>query len=149
MERAMFKHILIATDGSDRSERAIRMGIGVAKLAGAKVTAVMATWPVPPVFMEDWGQMIPNEQLEQYTTDFARRCLSVAADAAIAAGVQCELAHVVEREPYEAILQTATTRGSDLIVMASHGRSGAEAMLLGSETSKVLAHANVPVLVCR
>ena len=145
----MFKHILLAPDGSDRSERAIRIGIDLARLTGAKVTAVMATWPVPPIFVEGMGMTIPNEELEQNTMNFARRCLSVAADAAAKAGVPCETVQVVRTHPYEAILQTADARHCDLIVMASHGRSGALAMLLGSETSKVLVHAKVPVLVCR
>ena len=58
----MFKHILIATDGSDCSERAIRLGVDLAKSTGAKVTAVMATWPVPPVYVEAGGLTIPNEE---------------------------------------------------------------------------------------
>lgn len=145
----MFKHILIATDGSDRSERAVRIGIDLAQRLGAEVTAVMATWPVPPIFIEGTGLMLPNDQLEQNSVDFARRCLAVAADAARTAGVACKTVHAVRAQPYEAILQTAEANRCDLIVMASHGRSGAAAMLLGSETSKVLAHAKVPILVCR
>ena len=145
----MFKHILIATDGSDRSERAIRLGVDLAKSSGAKVTAVMATWPVPPVYVEGTARAVRNEELEQNARDFARRCLAVASDAARAVGVVCETVHVVETRPYEAIIQTAEANHSDLIVMASHGRTGTSALLLGSETQKVLAHTKIPVLVCR
>ena len=145
----MFKHILIATDGSERSERAIRLGIDLAKLMGAKVTAAMATWPVPSLDVDGGEMIIPNDQLEQNARDFAKRCLAVAADLARAAGVVCETVHVVETRPYEAIIWTAEAGHCDLVVMASHGRASASALLLGSETSKVLAHAKLPLLFCR
>ena len=61
----------------------------------------------------------------------------------------CGSVHVIETRPYEAIIQTAEANHCDLIVMASHGRSGTSALLLGSETQKVLAHTEIPVLVCR
>ena len=145
----MFKHILVATDGSDRSERAIRLAVDLAKSTGARMTAVMATWPVPSVDVQGAGIAVRNEELEQNARDFARRCLAVAADAARAVGVVCETVHVIETRPYEAIIQTAEANHCDLIVMASHGRSGTSALLLGSETQKVLAHTEIPVLVCR
>jgi nucleotide-binding universal stress UspA family protein len=145
----MFKHILIATDGSDRSERAIRLGVDLAKATGAKVTAVIATWPVPPVYIEGAVLAIENEELKQNARDFAKRCLAVAADSAKAADVVCETVHLIKTRPYEAIVQTAEASHCDLIVMASHGRSGTSALLLGSETQKVMAHTKLPVLVCR
>ena len=145
----MFKHILIATDGSERSERAIRLGVDLAKSVGAKVTALMATWPVPPIYVDSATSAIPNEELEQNARDFARRCLSVLAQAATTAGVVCETVHITQSRPYEAIIQTAEAHHCDLIEMASHGRSSASALLLGSETSKVLAHSRLPVLVTR
>lgn len=145
----MFKHILIATDGSDRSERAIRLGVELATTAGAKVTAVMATWPIPPIYVEGAGGTVRNEELEQNARDFAKRCLVVAADAARRVGIACETVHAIEAHPHEAIVRTAEANRCDLIVMASHGRSGASAVLLGSETQKVLAHTKLPVLVSR
>jgi len=145
----MFKHILIATDGSDRSDRAIRLAVDLAKSVGAKVTAIMTTWPVPPVYFEGATIPIRNEELEQNARAFAKRCLDAAAAHARAAGVVCETVHLVKNNPYEGILQTAEANHCDLIVMASHGRSGASALLLGSETHKVLAHSKLPVLVCR
>ncbi len=145
----MFTHILIATDGSERSERAIRLGVDLARATGAKLTAVMATWPVPPIYIEGTGGSVHNEELEQNARDFARRCLAVASDLAAAAGLACDTVHVTDTHPYDAIIRTADANGCDLIVMASHGRSGASAALLGSETQKVLAHTKLPVLVCR
>ena len=145
----MFKHILIATDGSHRSERAIKLGVELARTTGAKVTMVMATWPVPPIHVEGAGGTVRNEELEQNVRAFAKRCLAVATETARAAGIACDAVHVIETHPFEAIVRTAETNHCDLIVMASHGRSGASAMLLGSETQKVLTHAKIPVLVHR
>lgn len=145
----MFKHILIATDGSDRSERAIRLAVDLARTAGASITAVMATWPIPPIYVQGAASTMRNEELEQNARDFAKRCLAVAADAARLAGVACETVHAIEAHPHEAIVRTAEANRCDLIVMASHGRSGASAVLLGSETQKVLAHTKLPVLVSR
>jgi nucleotide-binding universal stress UspA family protein len=79
----------------------------------------------------------------------ATRILSTVADAAKAAGVPCETIQIVQDHPYKAIITTAEGKGCDLIVMASHGRSGMAAIVLGSVTSKVLAHTSIPVLVCR
>ena len=141
----MFKHILVSTDGSDRSERAIRLAVDLAKSNGARLTAVMATWRVTGTY----GMVISNEALEQNARDFATRCLAIAADAASAAGVVCETIHVIQPSPYEAIIGTAEANHCDLIVMASHGPSSVSALLLGSETQKVLAHTKLPVLVCR
>lgn len=145
----MFKHILVATDGSDRSERAIKLAVDVARTTGAKVTAVMVIWPTPPIYVEGLGHAVRNEELEQNARDFAKRCLAIAADGARAAGVACETVTITDTHPHEAIVRTAEANHCDLIVMASHGRSGASAVLLGSETQKVLAHTRVPVLVCR
>jgi nucleotide-binding universal stress UspA family protein len=145
----MFKHVLIATDGSERSDRAIELGVDLARATGAKVTAVMATWPIPPIWVEGTGPAMHNEELEQNARDYAKRRLAIAVEVSRAAGVACETIHVVEAHPYEAIVRTAQSNACDLIVMASHGRSGASAVLLGSETQKVLAHTKLPVLVCR
>jgi nucleotide-binding universal stress UspA family protein len=145
----MFKHILIATDGSERSERAIKLGVDLATTTGGKITAVMATWPIPPIYVEGLGRAERNDELEQNARDFAKRCLGVAADAAHAAGVASETVHATDTHPHEAIIRTAEANHCDLIVMASHGRAGAKAVLLGSETQKVLVHTKIPVLICR
>lgn len=145
----MFKNILIATDGSERSERAIRLGIELAKSTGAEVTAVTATWPIPPIVIEGFGRAVENAELEQNARDHAKRCLALATKLASTAGLSCKTVIVTDSHPHEAIARTADANHCDLIVMASHGRSGASAVLLGSETQKVLAQTKLPVLVCR
>ena len=145
----MFEHILVATDGSERSERAIRLAVGLARSTGAKLTALTSTWPVPPFQLEGSGAFIPNDELEQNARQWAARCLASASDAARSAGVSCNAVHLRHGYPHEAIVKTAEEEACDLIVMASHGRSGDAAVPLASETQKVLACAKVPVLVCR
>ncbi len=139
----MYQHILIPTDGSERSARAIAQGIALAALLNARVTALMATPPIPPIVLEGLAA------LEQNAKDYAAQSLAVAAKAAAAAAVHCETTHLEHDRPWEAIIQTAERKGCDLIVMASHGRAGVSAVVLGSETNKVLTHSKVPVLVCR
>jgi nucleotide-binding universal stress UspA family protein len=79
--------------------------------------------------------------------EHARKTLGAVADAANAAGVACETIHIEHEHPYRAIIDTAESKGCDLIVMASHGRSGLSAVVLGSVTVKVLTHCKIPVLV--
>jgi nucleotide-binding universal stress UspA family protein len=145
----MYKHILIPTDGSDRSARAITRGITLAALLGARVTVLTATPPIPPVVLEGLPAPVHNEELEQNAKDYAARSLAVAAEAAAGTGVRCETIHLEHDRPWQAIIQTGEQRGCDLIVMASHGRAGVSAAVLGSETNKVLTHSKIPVLVCR
>ena len=91
------------------------------------------------------GRVRQNSIASRRRTGHGRRDGSQSAGA----GIVCETAHVIETRPYEAIIQTAEASHCDLIVMASHGRSGASTLMLGSETQKVLAHTKLPVLVCR
>ena len=145
----MYDHMLIPTDGTERSQRAIAQGVRLAKVLKARVTALMVTWPVPPLVIEGIAAPIANEELEQNAKDYAVRCLSVATEAATVADVRCEAIHLKHDQPWEAIIQAAEQRGCDLIVMASHGRAGVSAVVLGSETNKVLTHSKIPVLVSR
>jgi nucleotide-binding universal stress UspA family protein len=145
----MYKHVLIPTDGSERSARAIAQGIALAALLKARVTAFMATPPIPPIVLEGLPAPVHNEELEQNAKDYATRSLAIAAEAAAAAGVPCEAIHIKHDHPWEAIIETAEQRGCDLIVMGSHGRAGVSAVVLGSETNKVLTHSKIPVLACR
>jgi nucleotide-binding universal stress UspA family protein len=148
-EGFMYKHILIATDGSERSAHAMRAGMDLAATLRAKVTALMATQPIPPIVLEGLPAPVRNEELEQNASDYAKRCLDAASEAAVAAGVRCETIHVKHDQPWAAIIETAERKGCDLIVMASHGRAGVSAVVLGSETNKVLTHSKIAVLVCR
>jgi nucleotide-binding universal stress UspA family protein len=148
-EGAMYKHILVPTDGSALSARAIEQAIGLAKSVGAKVSGMTVSIPFH-VFALD--PMMVSDTAEQYKKDCedrAEKFLGAITVAAKAAGVQCEVAHVTADHPYEGIIDTATVRGCDLIFMASHGRKGVAGLILGSETRKVLTHSKIPVLVCR
>jgi len=147
----MYKHILIPTDGSELSRRAIAAGVKLAKSVGAKVTGFFAAPPATPVVYEDFlpvGYMTP-EQHAQLIEKTAARYLEVIEKAAKAAGVACECVHVTNDFPADAILAMAKKKGCDLIFMASHGRRGLRGVLLGSETQKVLTHSKIPVLVYR
>jgi nucleotide-binding universal stress UspA family protein len=144
----MFTNILIATDGSELAEKAVQQGLQLAKTMTAKTTVVRAT-PVPRVFVAEGIAMAPPVDVhEQVVAEVVKQFTRIKSEAA-AAGVACETVHVDDDQPWHAILDTANKRHCDLIVMASHGRSGLSAALLGSETQNVLAKATIPVLVCR
>ena len=145
----MYKNILIPTDGSKLSEKAILDGISLSKAIGAKITVLTITTPfhilsTDPQTIEDTGPQY-NKRMEEQ----AAKILGAAADAAKATGVACDTVRIEHEHPYLAIIDTATSRGCDLIDMASHGRHGVSAVLIGSETMKVLTHSKVPVLVHR
>ena len=145
----MYKHILIPTDGSTLSERTIKQGMMLAKSLNAKVTAVTVS---PTFHMFAVEPMMVTDTPKQYEEDCklrAEKYLAVARDAVKAAGVSYDEAHIVHDHPYEAIIDAATNRDCDLIFMASHGRKGVSALVLGSETTKVLTHSKIPTLVCR
>jgi nucleotide-binding universal stress UspA family protein len=145
----MHRHILIPTDGSELSRSAIDYGMALAKSVNAKVTVLTVSMPFHTFAIEP---EIINETPEQYgklTASLAAKYLNVAREAALAAGVSCETMHVEHDQPYLAIIETAARKSCDLIVMASHGRRGISAIVLGSETVKVLTHSTIPVLVFR
>jgi nucleotide-binding universal stress UspA family protein len=145
----MFKQILLPTDGSDLSERAVLAGISFAREVGGQVIGLTAT---PEFHTFTLNAEMLEETEEEFNAAMQKRAqkyLSVISDAARTANVPCVLANVVSDNPYEAILQTAKERNCDLIIMASHGRRGIKGVLLGSETQKVLVHTNIPVLVYR
>ena len=145
----MYKHILIPTDGSKLSERAIKQGIMLAKSLNAKVTAVTVSPTFHTFAMEPMMVTDTPKQYEEDSKVMAEKYLAVARDAAKAAGVSYDEAHIAHDHPYEAIIDAATKRDCDLIFMASHGRRGVSALVLGSETTKVLTHSKIPTLVCR
>jgi nucleotide-binding universal stress UspA family protein len=144
----MYRDILVATDGSALSEMAIEYGVALAKATNAKVTALTVSEPLHRLGLAPGIALNPEDYKEQ-TADAATKHLAFAKDAASAAGITCELLHVEHDHPYRAIIDTAKGRGCDLIVMASHGRGGVAALVLGSETLKVLTHSSIPVLVFR
>jgi nucleotide-binding universal stress UspA family protein len=145
----MFKHILIPTDGSDLSRKAVLYGVQLAKSSGAKVTALTVTDPYRAATMDAVLVPVGEEEYEEQSRRLAERAMEQAEIAADAAGVRCETIREVHDQPYRAIIDAAHALGCDLIVMASHGRRGISALLLGSETVKVLTHSTIPVLVYR
>lgn len=145
----MFKHILLPTDGSELSQRAIEHGIALAKALGARVTGFHAT-PSFHVLTYDTLQLESTHgEYLRVSAEQTATMLGAIEAAARTAGVPCETASTMSDQPYEDILRAAAERGCDLIVMASHGRRGVKGLLLGSETQKVLTHGTVPVLVYR
>ncbi len=138
----MYTHILIPTDGSELAGSAVQHGVTLAKRMGAKVT--MLTVLPPEMITAD------REMSEIRQTSMRKRAEEIRRAVAMqAAGVACEAILVEHEDPYQAIIDTADAKDCDLIVMASHGRRGIAAIVLGSETVKVLTHCKIPVLVYR
>lgn len=148
-ERAMYKHILIPTDGSPLSSEAVDRALDFAKDAGAKVTVLIATEPLH-IFSLARDEITPMySEYERQVSEHAHRLLAAAEQKAKGLGVPCNTLTVENAHPYKAIIAAADQRGCDLIAMASHGRRGLSAVVLGSETLKVLTYSKIPVLVYR
>jgi len=145
----MYINILIPTDGSKLADKAVQHGIALANRIGAKATVLTVLTPFR-TFTTD-TQMIEDTptQYKVRMKEHAEKTLGAAARAAQAAGVACETVQVEQEHPCQAIIDTSESKGCDLIVMASHGRHGISAIVLGSETVKVLTHCKIPVLVHR
>ena len=145
----MFRHILIPTDGSDLSRKALTYGIQLAKESNAKVTALTLTEPYRVASMDAVLVAVGEDEYDEESRRISDRALEEVRLAAKAASVPCDAVSQVHDQPWRAIVDVAHAKGCDLIVMASHGRRGMSALLLGSETVKVLTHSTVPVLVYR
>lgn len=144
----MYKRILVPTDGSDITQRAIGTAVSLAKAFGAEVFTISVKDPYPYSAMSEMQPTLPQEFLDAQEKVAARNVVAVK-DACSAAGVACT-GHTVESvSVWEAVVDYAKQHGCDLIVMASHGRRGVQALLLGSETNRVLTHSTIPVLVVR
>lgn len=146
----MYKHILIATDGSQVGQRAVDQGLDLAKVMGAKVTAVKVTgmWSAFDV-MGDKHAADKIQKFEELASATAKDILERVAAQAKKIGVACETIHVPDRPPAEGILAVAKEKGTDLICMGSHGRRGLDRLILGSQAHEVLTHASLSVLICR
>jgi nucleotide-binding universal stress UspA family protein len=145
----VYKHILIPTDGSRLSGDAIEHGMALAQAINAKVTALTVSMP-SHLYAAGPGKVADTpDSSKRCAIDLAARYLSVATQAAAALDVNCDAVRVEHDHPYEAIINTAEELGCDAIVMASHGRRGISAIVLGSETVKVLTHSAIPVIVVR
>ncbi len=145
----MYKHLLIATDGSELAGKAVAQGLGLAKSLDAKATIVMVSEPWTSMVSGEAAIAFPIEDYERAITANANEVLAAAASAAKAKGVSCDTVHAKDQFPAEGIVDTATKQGCDLIVMASHGRRGLKRLFLGSQTNSVVTQSTIPVLVCR
>lgn len=150
----MYANILLSTDGSDVARKGVQHGIALAKALNAKVTVITVTEPFPVDYGSGHGAgwIASQEEFDRFDEackEHADKALDEARAMAEQIGVSAELLHVPNAHPATAIIETAKSRGCDLIVMASHGRRGLRKLLLGSQTSEVLVGANVPVLVVR
>jgi nucleotide-binding universal stress UspA family protein len=148
----MYKHVLIATDGSELATKALEHGLALAKRDTAQVTVVTVTEPWSALDLAHearQGRPDPIGHFEDLAAAAAQRILDDAARRGNAYGVACNLVHVKDQHPAEGIVETAKETGCDLIVMASHGRRGVSRLLLGSQTHEVLTHCRVPALVVR
>jgi nucleotide-binding universal stress UspA family protein len=148
-ETHMFKNILVPTDGSDLAAKAVEQGILFAKEIGAKITAVTVTEPFHAISVKPSQLEYTPIEYKKHAETHAAKVLGTVVAAATSAGVACETLHVEHEHVYQAIIDAASARRCDLIVMASHGRRGVSAVVLGSETVKVLTHSKIPVLVYR
>jgi nucleotide-binding universal stress UspA family protein len=150
-QTVMYKHILIPTDGSELSQKAVEHGILLARTLKAKVTSITVLslsqiFDLDPALFKE----LPEEYGYQKQMEvFANKCLDQVKTVALAQGVSCNVMYVEHEHPHQAIIETATNEHCDLIVMASHGRHGLSAIVLGSVAVKVLTHSTIPVLIYR
>jgi nucleotide-binding universal stress UspA family protein len=145
----MFQHILIPTDGSPLSAAAVEKGMHFARDAGARVTVVTVVEPFHVLSTESKQLTESRAGYAQHVKAEAARYLTDAERQAKALGVRCEVVQVEDEHPYKVIIETAAKKGCDLIAMASHGRRGVSALVIGSEAVKVLTHSATPVLIYR
>lgn len=147
----MFRNILVPTDGSMLSRRAIKRAVQLAKEQKARVTGFY----VGPTWQPRGGddsvpyRFISPQQHADAVKKTANRVLEAVRKEAAKSGVPCRCTYGTGDYPYVRIVEAASRNRCDLILMATHGRRGISRLLLGSETSKVLAHSTIPVLVCR
>lgn len=145
----MYKHILIATDGSELGQRAVEQGLQIAKLMQSKVTVVTVTEPWTAAVSGEWAVAFPVEEYEKASAANAATILEAVQKIAAGLSITCEAVHVKDQYPAEGIVEEAKARGCDLIVMSSHGRRGLAKFVLGSQATRVLTHTTVPLLIAR
>ena len=148
----MYKSILIPTDGSELAMKAVEHGLALAKSANAAVTFVTATadWSAAEMAeLVERGVPEPVQDYEKKAAAWASKVLAECEARAKQVSVSCTTVHVKDKAAADAIVETAKSKGCDLIVMSSHGRGGVGRVLLGSVATKVLTYSTIPVLICR
>jgi nucleotide-binding universal stress UspA family protein len=146
----MYQHILIATDGSELANKGVEQGLALAKTIGCKATILTATEPFPIIYGRTWN---PTPEAAQSFEDENKSAAGAVFDKVRARanelGVAVDTVHVPSTPASTAILKTADELGCDLIVMTSHGRTGLNKLILGSQTNIVVTASKIPVLVVR
>jgi nucleotide-binding universal stress UspA family protein len=145
----MYGRILIATDGSELSDKAVDQGLALAKAVGAKATILRVTSQPAPMVYEGIVVALPSDEIRDEIFKGVEAYFATLRVKASKVGIDIETIQIENDFPWQVIIDTARDKGAGLIVMASHGRRGLSAVLLGSETQKVLTHSTIPVLVCR
>lgn len=149
----MYKHILIATDGSELAQKGLAQGLQLAQKLGSKVTVLTVTEPFPMMASaSSAGWIASPKDIEIYNDNqinLAQDILKKAEDEAIQIGITAELKHIADRWPADAIVDYSQQVDADLIVMTSHGRRGLGRLLLGSQTNEVLTHTKINILIVR
>lgn len=147
----MYRHLLAATDGSELADHAVTHAIALARDLGAKLTLLHVAAQYPPPMLVDGTVFpaLPEDEHEAAAAQQSAAILDACAARAAAAGVGCDRVHVLDNAAWHAIIETATQRGCDVIVMGTHGRGGLASLVMGSQTQKVLHHTQLPVLVVR
>ncbi len=147
----MYQRILVATDGSTLSKKAVSSAIGLAALTGAELVALKVIPRYPQSYFEGGLALQASEiaRVEKQWADHGQAVVDAVQKAASAKGVKVKAVTAKSDLVSEAIIAAAKKHKCDLIVMASHGRRGIKRLLLGSETQQVLTHSHVPVLVLR
>jgi nucleotide-binding universal stress UspA family protein len=148
----MFKRILVATDGSKLSLKAVKSAARLARETGASLTGVYVIQPyIAPVYTEGmiYAPGVSPKRYKEITEREARKALAPVEIEAQTAGIGYKAATPIADNPWQGIVRAAKAKKCDLIVMSSHGRRGLAGLILGSETTKVLTHSKIPVLVCR
>jgi len=144
----MFKRILVPTDGSDLTAKAVNTAIGMARIHGAQLFTISVKEPFPYSAVSEM-QPTPPQEFFDAQERIAQERVTTVVETARKAEIACEAATSEGLHPWESIIEHATDKQCDLIVMSSHGRRGVTALLLGSETQKVLTHCKIPVLIVR
>jgi nucleotide-binding universal stress UspA family protein len=145
----MYKHLLIATDGSELAQSAVEQGLKLAQALQAKASVITVTEPWDALVIGEAIAALPPAAYEENVTIAATRALDAVKATAEKLGQSCDTLHVKDRFPAEGIVEYAADKGCDLIVMASHGRRGIRRLILGSVANEVVTRSTVPVLICR
>lgn len=145
----MYRHILIAVDGSESSLTAAEHGLALAQALEASVSAITVTPTWSAIDLSELALGLTEEKYEERAKAYANKVLEKVLERAAAASVPCDVMQVMHAVPYKAIIEAADARACDLIVVGSHGRRGVERLLLGSEASKLVTLSKVSVLISR